>query len=85
VVKGFTQTKGLDYFKTFSPVVKLSIVRILLALATASDWFFHKLDVDNAFLHEDLHEEVYMKPPPSLSVPQPNLVYQLNKSLYGLK
>jgi len=61
VAKGFIQTEGLDYFKTFSPVVKLTIIRILLALATTSDWFIHQLDVDNAFLHGDLYEDLYVK------------------------
>ena len=85
MVKGFTQTERLNYFEILSPVVKITIVRILLTLATTNDWFIHQLDVDNAFLHGDLHEEIYMKPPPGLSLPQPNLVCKLNKSLYSLK
>jgi len=58
VAKGFTQIEGLDYFETFSPVVNLTTIHILLALVSASDWFIHQLDVDNAFLHRDLHEEI---------------------------
>jgi len=85
VAKGFAQTKGVNYFKTFSPVVKMATVRVVLALASIHRWTIQQLDVNNAFLHGDLSEDVYMTVPLGVSASGTPKCCKLHKSLYGLK
>ena len=61
VAKGYSQIEGVDFHEVFSPVVKHSSIRALLALAAMEDMDLHQLDVKTAFLNSELEEEIFMK------------------------
>ena len=84
VARGFQQEYGRDYEETFAPVAHRTTVHTLVVVASVRRWTISQLDVKNAFLHGELHEEVYMHPPPGYSVPDGH-IYRLRRSLYGLK
>ena len=86
VAKGFSQRQGVDYFDTFSPVIRISSVRLLLSFAIHQNLYAHHIDVKTAFLNGELAEEVYMLQPPLFADDdQRDLVCRLNRSIYGLK
>ena len=60
VAKGIQQTPGLDFSKTFSLVIKASTIRIIFTLAVSRGWDIQQIDVNNAFLNGDIHEDVFM-------------------------
>ncbi|GKB55680.1 retrotransposon protein, putative, ty1-copia subclass [Tanacetum coccineum] len=74
---------GIDYNEVFSPVVRHTSIRVILALTACKDYELEQLDVKTAFLHGNLEEVIYMKQPPGYE--QGNKVCLLKKSLYGLK
>ena len=86
VVKGYAQKEGIDFNEIFFPVVRLTTVRIVLAMCATFDLHLEQLDVKTAFLHGELEEEIYMLQPEGFAeTGKENLVCRLNKSLYGLK
>jgi hypothetical protein len=69
VARGFQQEHGRDYDETFAPVAHITTIHTLLIVASIRGWSISQLDVKNAFLNGELHEDVYMRPPPGYSAP----------------
>ena len=86
VANGKSQEEGVDFSETFSPVVKLATIRSVLHVALANHWQINQLDVQNAFLHGNLDEDVYMfQPPGFVDKNKTDYVCKLKRALYGLK
>lgn len=83
VIKGFSQSKGIDYDETFSPVVRYSSVRFLMAMAAKYDLDIQQMDAVTAFLQGDVEEEIYMTQPKEFATG--DQVCRLRKAIYGLK
>ena len=63
VAKGYTQKEGEDFFDTYSPIARMTIIRVLLSLAASYGLLVHQMDVKTAFLNGKLDEEIYMDQP----------------------
>ena len=86
VAKGYAQKEGIDYNEVFSPIVKHSSIRILLALVAQFNMELVQMEVKTTLLHGDLEEEIYITQPDGFKVSRKeNWVCKLSKSLYGLK
>ena len=86
VARGFSQKEGVDYNEIFSPVVRHTSIRVLLAIVAHQNLELEQLDVKTAFLHGELDEEIYMTQPDGFQEPgKEDYVCRLKKSLYGLK
>ena len=86
VAKGYSQVKGVNYEETFAPVVRLSTIRLLFAIAAVYDLEVMHYDVNSAFLQRKLHQKVYMYQPEGFNFPnKKSKVCLLVKPIYGLK
>ncbi|GKC74065.1 retrovirus-related pol polyprotein from transposon TNT 1-94, partial [Tanacetum coccineum] len=84
VIKGYRQREGLDYFDTYSPVMRITSIRMAPVIAALRN--LEAMDVKTTFLNGDLEEKIYMNQPESFIAPgQESKVCRLVKSLYGLK
>ncbi|KAI3815830.1 hypothetical protein L1987_15513 [Smallanthus sonchifolius] len=85
VVQGFNQQEGIDYTEVYAPVARLEAIRLFLAFTSFKGFKVFQLDVKSAFLYEKVKEEVYVCQPPGFEDPlNPNMVFKLDKALYGL-
>ncbi|RVW87710.1 Retrovirus-related Pol polyprotein from transposon TNT 1-94 [Vitis vinifera] len=72
--------EGIDYTEIFSPVVKMSTIRLVLGMVAVENLHLEQLDVKTAFLHGDLEEDLYMIQPEGSDIEKiNNLKKQLSK------
>ena len=85
VAQGYTQEEGIDYDEVFAPVARMEAIRIFLAFAAFKGFKVYQMDVKSAFLYGKIEEEVYVCQPPGFEDPKfPDMVFRLDKALYGL-
>ena len=82
VARGCLQREGIDYGDIFSPVVRYSTLRVVLALSAHCGLYKRHLDCPYAFTQADLDIPCFMKPPPDMKLPRGKCL-RLHKSIYG--
>ena len=86
VAQGFSQVPGLDFNETYSPTIRLTSIRFILALACKYDLELRHIDVKGAYLNGRLDEEIFMKQPEGfVEEGKEHMVCKLHKGVYGLK
>jgi len=85
VAQGFTQTFGVDYDKTYAPVIQMASFRTICAIAACNEWPIHQMDVDVAYINAKLENPVYMQKPPGYCQNDKDEVLLLKKCIYSLK
>jgi len=85
VAQGFNQIPGRDFDETWAPVPNTATSRALFAVAAASGWEVHHVDVKTAFLNAEMDKEMYIKLPEGVESGELADVRRLNLALYGTK
>ncbi|CAI7896846.1 unnamed protein product [Closterium sp. NIES-54] len=86
LARGFNQREGVDFFQTFAPTPKMTTLRVLLHVAALRDYELHSLDFSTAFLQGRLHEEIWLRRPPSFTnIFPPGTQWSLRQPIYGLR
>ncbi|CAI7816358.1 unnamed protein product, partial [Closterium sp. NIES-53] len=86
VARGFSQRQGVDFFQTFSPIPKMTTLRVLLHVAVHRDYELHSPDFSTTFLQGSLHEEIWLRRPPGFTGSFPaGTQWSLRRPVYGLR
>ncbi|CAI7836432.1 unnamed protein product [Closterium sp. NIES-53] len=86
VARGFSQREGVDFFHTFSPIPKMTILWVLLHVAALRDYELHSLDFSTPFLQGSLHEAIWLRRPPGFNGSFPEgTQWSLRRPVYGLR
>nr|GFB22376.1 integrase, catalytic region, zinc finger, CCHC-type, peptidase aspartic, catalytic [Tanacetum cinerariifolium] len=85
VAKAYRQEEGIDFEESFAPVARIEEICIFIANAASRNMSVYQMDVNTAFLNDELKEEVYVSQPEGFVDPDhPKHVYRLKKALHGL-
>ncbi|CAI7912736.1 unnamed protein product [Closterium sp. NIES-54] len=83
---GANKVDGMWIFRTFSPTLKMTTLRVLLHIAAQRDYELHSLDFSTAFLQGSLHEEIWLRRPPGFTKSFPaGTQWSLWRPVYGLR
>lgn len=84
VARGYKDNSCYEISEIYAPTATVSVIRALISLAVNKKWPLRHFDISNAFLNGEVSREIVVKPPEGASK-SVNIVYKLNRSLYGLK
>jgi hypothetical protein len=82
--QGFRHRVGVDYSETFSPIVRLNTLRIVMAISAKRNMHIHSANIETAVFNADLQEEIDMHQSRGVEDGTPR-VMRLLKSIYGMK